>query len=198
MIKGTLLIAAVTLAGAAYAGASNEPSSFGTAQQGTLKVISGVVLSSTQVSMQGGWWDRRVSCTKNRKLKVSARISISAPGATRSTSYSRSGSFVDINCAEGGPGVGYSITARKARSACPDGSWEPATYSFMTTTIEPTRKLKAVDSFVWTKSGELLASRTVPPPRPAPRARLATAVLKEADGGRHASAGGGLLSAGPA
>jgi hypothetical protein len=154
MIMKTLVIAAVALAGAAaYSSAAIEPFAYGSAEQGSLRVASGVVLSSTQVSMQGGWWDDTVSCTKNRTLRVKATISISAPGASRSKTVNRSGSFVDINCAEGGPGVGFTITAKKAGSACPNGRWKPATYSFMTTTIEPTKKLKAVGSLVWTKSG---------------------------------------------
>lgn len=147
---------AVGLAAAALSGAASsrqsesiDPSSFGTAQLGSLKVVSGVVITEKNVVLNGGWYDDKISCRKNRRLRVKAKINISAPGAMASRNVNRSGSFLAPNCAEGGPSVGFTITARQAKSACADGSWKPGAYSFMTTTTEPARKLKAVDSLVW-------------------------------------------------
>lgn len=167
MRRKTLFTVAIALAGAAAVAVAGPfalrsdsaptqstserdlPSSFGTAQLKALKVVSGVVITEKDVVMNGGWFDTTVSCLKNRRLTVQARVVISAPGASLSRTVRRNGSFKTVNCAEGGPSVGFVITARKAKAACADGSWKPGVYGFITTTIEPTRKLKAQDSLVW-------------------------------------------------
>jgi hypothetical protein len=155
MIKKTLLTATIALAASAgLAGAQNEPSSYATAQIGTLKVVSGVVLAPKAADMRGVWLDDKVSCSVNRKLTVRAQIVVSPlSGAGPSHRVSRSGTFLDVNCAEGGPNVGFTISAKAAKSACPSGTWKPGQYSFTTTTTEPTRKLKALASLGWTKRG---------------------------------------------
>jgi len=59
--------------------------------------------------------------------------------------------FVDMNCAEGGPNVGFTITARSLGLACRDGSWKPARYDFVASTTEPTRSLRALADLGWVK-----------------------------------------------
>ncbi len=151
VVAGVAALALAALPGAASTGQDESvlPSGFATAQLGTLKVVSGVVITEKNVLLNGGWYDTRVACTKNRRLNVKARINISAPGASRSRDVNRSGTFLAPNCAEGGPSVGFTITARQAKAACADGSWKPGTYGFITTTVEPTKKLKTANSLVW-------------------------------------------------
>src|SRR5262249_10255247 len=84
----------------------------------------------------------------------------------------RSGRFKDANCAEGGPNVGFTITARQAGLACPNGAWKPGRYDFVTTTIEPTRKLLATARALWTNGRPCGApAATSAPARSAARRR---------------------------
>ena len=132
--------------------AGGEPASMATARLGTLTVTSGIVVSSKAADMHGVWNDTKVACTVNRRLTVKAEVNY-IPAGGNPKRFVRRGTFLDTNCAEGGPNVGFTIRARAAGFACPNGAWKPARYSFVVRTIEPTRGLQAVGSLDWFKTG---------------------------------------------
>jgi hypothetical protein len=136
---------------AAAALAVDEPASYGTARLGSLTVTSGILVSAKSVVMQGVWNDAKVSCRVNRRLTVKADVNY-IPAGGNPRRFVRRGVFLDTNCAEGGPNVGFTITARQPGFACPNGAWKPARYSFVVRTIEPTRKLQSVVSLDWFKT----------------------------------------------
>jgi hypothetical protein len=149
-----LLLAAVAglLGSALLASAAGEPSTFAAARLGSLTVTSGVLVSPTAVEMRGVWEDTKRPCTSTRRLTVRAQVDrVDAAGKTHRVIFTRS--FKDANCAEGGPNVGFSLTAKMLVSACPNGRWKPGIYTFVTTTAEPVRKLKAIASLSWPKPG---------------------------------------------
>jgi hypothetical protein len=146
-VRSTLALAAAGLGlAAATASAAGEPTAYGHAQLGSLSVVSGVLVTRMAADMRGVWNDEHVSCKTTRLLAVKILID-HVPSGKR---IARSGRFKDANCAEGGPNVGFTITARKAGLACPNGAWKPGRYDFVTTTLEPTRKLLATASVLWT------------------------------------------------
>ena len=135
---------------AALAQAAGEPAAYATASVGSLSVTSGIVLSAKDADMRGVWLDPKAACTVNRRLRVKAEINyIPFQGAPRR--FVRSGKFLDPNCAEGGPNVGFTISARNLKIACPNGTWRPARYALLTETLEPTKSLKATASLLWEK-----------------------------------------------
>jgi hypothetical protein len=144
MIRLLVLAAAAALA-------ADEPASYGTARLGSLTVTSGILVSAKAVQMQGVWNDPKVSCRVNRRLTVKADVNY-IPAGGNPRRVVRRGVFLDTNCAEGGPNVGFTISARKAGFACPNGAWKPARYSFVVRTIEPTRQLQSVVSLDWFKA----------------------------------------------
>jgi hypothetical protein len=149
-----LLVAAVAvlLGSAPLASAAGEPSTFAAARLGSLTVTSSVLVSPTAVEMRGVWQDTKRPCTATRRLSVRAQVDrVDAAGKTHRLIFTRG--FKDANCAEGGPNVGFSLTAKMLVSACPDKQWKPGIYTFVTTTTEPVRKLKAIASLSWQKSG---------------------------------------------
>ena len=126
---------------------SAEPTAFGTARLGTLTVTASVVVSPQTVDMRGVWNDTKVPCTVSRRLRVRVLVDRVASGRTKG--IVRSGTFGDPNCAEGGPNVGFTISARAAGLACPNGRWKPGLYHFLTRVREPTRYLEASASLDW-------------------------------------------------
>jgi len=152
MITKALLAAAAALAAGASALAASEPAVYADARLGSLRVVSGVVLTAKTADMRGVWLDSKVPCTVNRRLTVRAEIHyVPFQGSRRR--IVRQGVFRDPNCAEGGPNVGFTISGRSVGLACPDGTWKPARYNFLTATTEPTRRLKATASLLWEKRG---------------------------------------------
>ena len=148
----TLLAAAGALATAALA--ADEPTAFGTATRGSLRVTSGVLVSARDVDMRGVWVDETVSCRTQRRLTVAIEIDYVAPTRPdRIVRFRRTGRFRGPNCAEGGPNVGFTITPRQARFACADGRWKPGRYTFSTSTMEPTTRLEANATLFWHKPG---------------------------------------------
>jgi hypothetical protein len=145
-VRSTLALAAAGLALAASASAAGEPTAYAHAQLGSLSVVSGVLVSRSAADMRGVWNDEHVSCKTTRYLTVKILIDYSPTGKR----FARTGRFKDVNCAEGGPNVGFTITARQAGFTCPSGAWKPGRYDFVTTTTEPTRKLLATASLLWT------------------------------------------------
>jgi hypothetical protein len=128
--------------------ATGEPTAFGTARLGSLTVTASVLVSAKAVDMRGVWNDPKVPCTTSRRLRVRVLVDRVASGKTKRVV--RSGTFADTNCAEGGPNVGFTIKARSAGFACPNGRWKPGLYHFLTRAKEPARGLEASASLDWT------------------------------------------------
>ena len=144
MIGKTALLLGVAAA------AGGEPTSFGTARLGTLTVTASVLVSPKAADMRGVWNDTKVSCTENRRLRV--RVLVDRVAAGKTTRVRRAGTFRDPNCAEGGPNVGFTLSARRIGTACPNGRWKPGLYHFLTRTKEPKRGLEASASLGWTNT----------------------------------------------
>ena len=153
-MRSAIAVAALALALAAVAQAAGEPNVISDAHLGTLHVTSAVYVSRTSVDLRGVWQDSKVSCRVTRRLRVKGAIDyIPTPFAMARRPFVRTRFFPDTNCAEGGPNVGYTVTARKLGLACPNGSWKPGRYNFLTVTTEPTRKLAATASVNWARPG---------------------------------------------
>jgi hypothetical protein len=60
---------------------------------------------------------------------------------------------VVANCAEGGPNMGFTFSARRLGMACPSGAWKPGRYSLATTTKHLASGLEAIASLGWVKRG---------------------------------------------
>jgi hypothetical protein len=150
------LVAAVALVGAGLAGGARraapvpDTAAYGEARLGSLRVVSGVRVTPTGVDLRGTWLDATAGCRTNRRLRIAAVVDYAGGAAPRRVG--RGGSFSAPNGGEGGPSVGFTLTARAAGLACADGRWRPGRYSFATTTTEPTRALRAVASVVWVAS----------------------------------------------
>ena len=144
MITKTALLLVIAALGSA------EPTTFATARLGTLTVTASVVVGPKTVDMRGVWNDTKVPCTVSRRLRVRVLIDRVASGKTKRVV--RSGTFRDSNCAEGGPNVGFTISARAVGLACPNGRWKPGLYHFLTRAKEPKRGLEASASLDWTNT----------------------------------------------
>ncbi|HZR92515.1 MAG TPA: hypothetical protein VFA44_08935 [Gaiellaceae bacterium] len=145
-------VAAALALTAARAGAAGEPSVFAAATLGSLTVTSGVLVSPASVDMRGVWTDTKRACSATRRLTVKALVDY-VDRAGRTHRLTLTNRFADANCAEGGPNVGFTLSARQVALACPSGAWKPGRYDFVTTTTEPVTKLKAIASVGWNKSG---------------------------------------------
>ena len=141
MITKTALLLGIAALGSA------EPTTFATARLGTLTVTASVVVGPKTVDMRGVWNDTKVPCTVSRPLRVRVLVDRVASGKTKRVV--RSGTFRDSNCAEGGPNVGFTISARAVGLACPNGRWKPGLYHFLTRAKEPKRGLEASASLDW-------------------------------------------------
>lgn len=130
------------LVAASAAAAADEPGTFATAERGSLKVVSGVMLTPRGGVMKGVWLDRTLSCRVRRRLRVTVQIDLVRPsGATSRVRQSKTG-LVD-NCAEGGPTFGFEPTARMLGLGCADGRWRPGRYAMTTTTTHLASGLRA-------------------------------------------------------
>jgi hypothetical protein len=129
------LFAVLLLALAAPAAAADDPSTFGMAQRGSLKIVSSVLLGPAGGEMKGVWIDAKQGCAVRRQLRVSVQIDlVSANGKTTRYKASRLGP-VD-NCAEGGPNFGFDLTPKAYKMACASGRWKPGRYSLVTKTLD--------------------------------------------------------------
>ncbi len=129
------LVIALSLAVAAPALAADDPSAYGMAQRGSLKVVSNVLLGPTGGEMKGVWLDGKRGCLDRRTLRVSIQIDlVSSTGKTTRIKRSRQGA-VD-NCAEGGPNFGYDLAPKAYKLACANGRWKPGRYSLTTRTLD--------------------------------------------------------------
>ena len=130
-----VIVAVLVLALAAPAAAADDPGTFGMAQRGSLKIVSGVLLNPTGGEMKGVWLDAKQLCTARRTLRVSIQIDlVSAAGKTTRIKRARTG-LVE-NCAEGGPNFGFDLAPRAYKMACANGRWRPGRYSMITKTLD--------------------------------------------------------------
>ena len=129
------VLIALALVLAAPAVAADEPSAYGMAQRGSLKVVSNVLLSPKGGEMKGIWLDGKRGCLDQRTLRVSIQIDLVSPtGKTTRIKRSRQGA-VD-NCAEGGPNFGFDLAPKAYKLACANGRWRPGRYSMTTKTLD--------------------------------------------------------------
>lgn len=149
-MRRTSLVLAVlvaTLALSATAGA--EINSFAEARRGNLHVLSSVLLSGHSVDMRGGWFKTSLSCTAYRRLHVHAQIQRTTGHSSEATGNAKTRRV--MNCAEGGPNVGFTFSPADAGMACPNGSWKPGRYDFLTRTRHVRSGVVAVATLGWTK-----------------------------------------------
>ena len=136
------LLAGLVLALAAPATAADDPGTFGMAQRGSLKIVSGVLLNPSGGEMKGVWMDASRACSARRPLRVSIQIDlVSASGKTTRFRASRTGSVE--NCADGGPNFGFDLTPRAYKMACANGRWKPGRYSMITKTLDVRSRISA-------------------------------------------------------
>jgi hypothetical protein len=139
-MRKLLVVLALTLA--APAAAADEPAAYGMAQQGSLKVVSGVLLNPSGGEMKGVWLDGKKGCLDKRRLRVAIQIDlVSANGKTTRVKRSRTAP-VD-NCAEGGPNFGFDLVPKALGLGCANGRWRPGRYSMSTTTTDVASGLMA-------------------------------------------------------
>ena len=128
-------IVLIALSFAVPALAADEPGTFGTAQRGSLQIVSGVLLDARGGQMMGVWLDDKKGCFVRRTLRVSIQIDlVSLAGKT--TRIKRSKSGLVQNCAEGGPNFGFDLAPRAYKMACANGRWKPGRYSLTTRTLD--------------------------------------------------------------
>ena len=133
------LVAAVLAAAAA---AADEPTAFGVAQSGNLKVVADVLLDVRGGEMKGVWLNDRLPCSRRRMLVVRMDIDLVRPsGKTSRVHRTRSGGVG--NCAEGGPNFGFDFRARALGLGCADGRWAPGRYSMTTRVTDTVSGLRA-------------------------------------------------------
>ncbi len=150
-MKIAIGLAALSFATVAL-GAIEPPTTLGSARLGTLTVTSGAVVEPKSVDLRGVWNDPKVSCLANRRLRVHVAVDY-IPAGGQPRRVGRTGVFKSANCAEGGPNVGFTLTARRIGFACPNGAWKPARYNFLAQTTDLKRGLKATASMNWLKPG---------------------------------------------
>lgn len=143
----TAIVIGLACASGAWA-AGEPPTAYGDAFLGSLHVTSGILVSPTATDLRGVWVDTKVGCSVTRKLTVKVHVYLT-PFGKSGTYRVRIGTFADANCAEGGPNVGFSLTARKLGYACANGRWKPGRFSFVVQTTEPTHGLRATASLSW-------------------------------------------------
>jgi hypothetical protein len=133
------------LLAAGSAEAAGEPEVFAAARIGHLDVVSGVLVSAKAVDLRGVWVDDTHPCSEMRLLDVKGQIDYVPTGKR----VLRKGTFKTGNCAEGGPNMGFTLSAKAIGLACPNGRWKPGRYSFVTTSVEHRKRLRAVASVGW-------------------------------------------------
>jgi hypothetical protein len=152
-VRRPLAVLILLAASAALAQAAGEPSAIADAHLGTLHVTSAVYVGPKSVDLMGVWQDSKFACTANRRMRIKGEVDYIPFRGHPSRPFVRTKTFVDVNCAEGGPNVGFTVTARKLGLACPNGTWKPARYNFLTRTTEPKSDLAATASVNWARPG---------------------------------------------
>ncbi|MGI8605820.1 MAG: hypothetical protein ACR2L0_01500 [Gaiellaceae bacterium] len=153
MRKLMICIALAALFGATVpALASAEPATFATARDGSLDVTSSIFVTSRAVDQRGGWIDESKPCTAFRALRVRAEIHFTRPNGT-GVHRTRTRRSAVMNCAEGGPNLGFTRRATSAGLACPDGRWRPGRYDFVTRTTHLASGLVSLGTLSWIRRG---------------------------------------------
>jgi hypothetical protein len=149
MRRTSLVIAVLVAALVLCATAGAEITSFAEARRGSLHVLSSVLLSGKSVDMRGGWFKTSLTCTASRRLHVHAQIHRATGNSSTLTGNAKTRRVV--NCAEGGPNVGFTFSATDVGMACPDGSWKRGRYDFLTRTRHVRSGVVATATLSWTK-----------------------------------------------
>jgi hypothetical protein len=144
----TTVAVAASLLGAAGATAAGEPSVFAASRIGTLDVVSGVLVSPTSVDLRGVWVDENRPCSETRLLDVKGVVDY-VPFGRQGRRFQRRRTFRTANCAEGGPNMGFTLSAKSIGFGCPNGRWKPGQYTFVTTSVDHRKRLRAVASVGW-------------------------------------------------
>jgi hypothetical protein len=147
MSRKALTVGAALVALALPTAAAAETSAFAEAKKGHLRVLSSVLLTRKAVDMMGGWLNESQPCTWERRLRVSVKIFRTRGGATND--FSRARTAKRMNCAEGGPNLGFQLDASDTGFACPNGAWRPGRYGFVTRTKHRASGVVAVASLGW-------------------------------------------------
>ena len=142
IVFSSALAAAAMLATAPAAAA--DPGTFAAARQGSLLVASSALVTNRSAEMMGGWNNDRVTCAASRRLTVRILVDRVRGGNTDRVRRRKTGRV--MNCAEGGPNFGFVIRATDVGLACPDGSWRPGRYDFVTNTRHHGSGLRAIAS----------------------------------------------------
>lgn len=132
--------------------ASAEPATFATARKGSLDVTSSIFVTSKAVDQLGGWVDDSKPCTAFRALRVRAEIHFTRPNGT-GLHRIRIRRSATMNCAEGGPNLGFTQAAASGGFACPDGRWKPGRYDFVTRTTHLASGLVSLGTLSWFRRG---------------------------------------------
>jgi hypothetical protein len=90
--------------------------------------------------MRGVWNDEHVRCSARRRLAVTMLVD---HGGGASPVPAGSSTATAPRAAR--------TSASRSAPARPNGAWKPG-YNFVTTTVEPTRKLLATASLLWNNS----------------------------------------------
>jgi hypothetical protein len=143
-IMGAWTIVALT---AVPAAAVSEPAATGSAQLGRLSVSSTIAVGPTTVEMMGGWRDTAAACARRARLDVGMLIDRVQDGRTKRVRRRVSRA---VECEESVPNLGLVIRARSVGLGCPDGTWAPGIYSFVTNTLHRARRLRAVAALYFT------------------------------------------------
>jgi hypothetical protein len=139
---------AASLAAAGSAAAAGEPTVFAAARIGTLDVVSGVLVSPTSVDLRGVWTDETQPCSQTRLLDVKGVVDY-VPFGQQGRRVQRKRTFRTQNCAEGGPNMGFTLGAKAIGFGCANGRWKPGQYTFVTTSVDRRKRLRAVASVGW-------------------------------------------------
>jgi hypothetical protein len=148
MRRTSLVVAVLVAVLALSATAGAEFNSFAEARRGSLHVLSSVLVSGHSVDIRGGWFNTSLSCTTSRRLRVRAEIQRTTAHSSAITGTAKTGRV--MNCAEGGPNFGFTISPSEAAGmACPDGSWKRGGYDFLTRTRHVRSGVVAVATLSW-------------------------------------------------
>jgi hypothetical protein len=151
MSRKAVAVAAALGALALPTAAAAETSVFAEAKKGDLRVLSSVLLTRKAVDMMGGWLNESKPCATERRLRVVVRIFRTRGGSTNQ--FSDRVTAKRMNCAEGGPNLGFQFDASDTGFACPNGAWKPGRYDFVTRTRHLASGVVSVASLGWVKRG---------------------------------------------
>jgi hypothetical protein len=149
---GGLMLGGIAIGKTGTSGASTAlPSALGSAKHGTLHATDVILLGPKDVTLLGGWENTAVPCTEGRRIDVNVLVQRTAPSGG-GTTVRRSKTGVTLNCAEGGPNFGFTLTATGLGMKCPDGTWARGRYDFVINTTVRAGDLRATASLTWPKT----------------------------------------------